>query len=78
MPTEELLLAPQFDGLAAVVRALVSELAERDEGLRRKLALAAAADIRAKTESVSEAARNIMLVTAARTCGVPFGLVAGQ
>jgi hypothetical protein len=33
--SEEMLLAPQFDGLAAVVRAIVSEIAADDTGLRQ-------------------------------------------
>jgi hypothetical protein len=77
--SEEMLLAPQFDGLAAVVRAIVSEIAADDTGLRQKLARAAAADIRKRTTDLkSEAARNVMLATAAITCGVPIGLLAGQ
>jgi phospholipase/lecithinase/hemolysin len=80
MPSvEEVTLAPQFDGVAAVVRAIVSELAAADDGLRQKLARAAAADIRARTPDLrNEAARNVMLATAAITCGVPIGLLAGQ
>ena len=74
---EELFLSPQFDGLAAVVREIVSELAASDAGLRKKLALAAGANIRA-LELKSEAFRGIMLRTAAVACGVPVGLLAGQ
>jgi hypothetical protein len=76
---EETMLAPQFDGLAAVVRALISQLADDDAELRKKLARAAASDIREKTKDFeNEAARNVMLVTAAHTCGVPAGFLVGQ
>jgi hypothetical protein len=77
--TEEMMLTPQFDGLAAVIRAIVSELAEDNTGLRQKLARAAAADIRNRTQGLkSDAFRNVMLATAAITCGVPIGSLAGQ
>jgi hypothetical protein len=76
---EEMALAPQMDGVAAVVRAIVSELATADEGLRRKLALKAGADIRKRmADAKSEASRNIALLIAANTCGVPHGLLTGQ
>ncbi len=82
MPTsEELKLAPQFDGLAACVRVLVAEVAKgADEAkLRQRLALAAAADIRSKTSDPQlESLRNLMLVTVARTFGVSFGSIGGQ
>jgi len=76
---EELVLAPQFDGVAAVVRALISELATNDKELRKRLARAAGSDIRDKTkDSTDEATRNIMLLTAARTCGLPAVFLVGQ
>ena len=76
---EEVALAPQFDGLAAVVRALVSELAANDVELRKRLARSAASDIRDRTANFEdETARNIMLLTAARTCGLPAGFLIGQ
>jgi hypothetical protein len=79
MTSAEQMLAPQFDGLAAVVRAIVAELAADNIGLREKLARRAAADIRARTKDFkNEAACNVMLATAAITCGVPIGLLAGQ
>ena len=73
------MLTPMFDGLAAVVRALISELADNDPALRERLARAAGADIREKTaDHKNEAARNIMLLTAARTCGVSEGVLVGH
>lgn len=78
---EELVLAPQLDGLAASVRALISEYLEEHHGedLRRRMALKAAADIRSKTDGAElEDARNLMLLTVARTFGVPAGVVLGQ
>jgi hypothetical protein len=80
MPSStEVMLAPQFDGLAAVLRALIAELATDNDDLRKKLARAAAADIRAKVpDQKHEAARNVMLAVAAITCGVPIGSLAGQ
>jgi hypothetical protein len=76
---EEIMLAPQFDGLAAVVRALISELAANNAELRQRLAREAGSDIREKTKSFeNEAARNVMLLTAARICGLPAGFLVGQ
>jgi septal ring factor EnvC (AmiA/AmiB activator) len=75
----ELMLAPQFDGLAAVLRALVSELESANTGVRQKLARAAATDIRARMKDANrDAARDVMLATAAITCGVPIGSLAGN
>ena len=69
---EEKSLAPFYDGLEAVVRALVSELATENPNLRKRLALAAAANIRENAKGVkSDAAQGIMLIVAARVCGVP-------
>ena len=80
MPSStELMLAAQFDGLAAVLRSLISELDSTNAGMRQKLARSAAADIRERTKDLkSDAARNVMLATAAITCGVPIGSLAGQ
>jgi hypothetical protein len=77
----ELALATQFDGLAACVRAVVSELIKstQDENLRQRLALAAAADIRSKTSAADlKAAQDLMLATVARTFEIPIGRIAGQ
>jgi hypothetical protein len=80
MPSStEIMLAPQFDGLAAVLRAILSELDSGNNGLRQELARRAGADIRARTKDFkNDEARQVMLATVAITCGVPIGLLAGQ
>lgn len=84
MPSsEELALAPLFDGLQASVRAIIAELVpllpgSKDE-VRRRLVRAAAADIRRRMPDPShEAERNLMLLTVARTFDVPIGETLGQ
>lgn len=70
---EEILLAPQFDGLVSVVKTLVSALTNDDEELRRKFAYAAAQDVRTRSEGVkSDASKNVMLLMVATACGVPI------
>jgi hypothetical protein len=77
-PTE-IMLAPQFDGLAAVLRAIVSELETDQSGIRQKLARAAATDIRSRMKDANrDAARDVMLATVAITCGGPIGSLAGN
>jgi hypothetical protein len=78
---EELTLAPQFEGLAAAVRALISEYLEEHQGedLRRRMALKAAADVRSKTaDAEMKSARDAMQLTVARTFGVPAGVLIDQ
>jgi hypothetical protein len=76
---EVLALTLQFDGVAAVVRALVSELATNDAGLRNRLARVAGSDIRERMKDPKqEMARTIMMTVAAQTCGVPAGFLIGQ
>jgi hypothetical protein len=77
MPSStELLLAPQFDGLAAVLRALISELESTNTGTRQKIARAAAYDIQKRMkDSNRDMARDIMLYTIATTCDLPIGSI---
>ena len=81
---EELLLAPQFDGLAASVRALVRQMstgfsAEARLEFVMELARDAAADVRARTADPAMAkAQKVMLATIANTFEVPVGTVLGN
>jgi hypothetical protein len=80
MPSgEQAVVAPLLDGLEAVVRALISELAADDSDLPKRLARVAGADIRKRTIDLKDqAARDVMLLVASRVCGLPFGSLAGQ
>jgi hypothetical protein len=76
---EVLALTLQFDGVAAVVRALVSEFAAKDAELPKRLARAAGSDIRERMKDPKEeAACKVVLAVAAHTCGLSAGFLAGQ
>jgi hypothetical protein len=71
-------LALQFDGVAAVVRALISELTAKDTELPKRLARAAGSEMRERMKDSQKEARDIVLLTVARTCGLPAGFLIGQ
>jgi hypothetical protein len=72
-------LSLQFDGVAAVLRALVSELTAKDTELPKRLARAAGSEIRERMKDPKEeAARNVILTVAAHTCGLSAGFLVGQ